>query len=323
MMWRALFGLFLIIAPAAGAQEEPRFAWPAACTLGQDCFIQNYVDTDPGPGFADFRCGRLGFSGDNGTDIWLPDLAAMRRGVDVLAAADGTVLGVRDGEPDISVHQRGPEAVKGREAGNGIMIDHGGGWQTRYAHLKQGSIRVRAGELVRAGQPLGQIGLSGNTEFPHVEISIRNGEAWIDPFTAQPIGSGCRTAGHALWAADVPYIPTGLLIAGFATGPADADAARLGRYAGLEGDRAAPLVVWAESFGVRVGDVQIITIAGPDGTLAHQDRTALPASKNIWFAFSGRRPPAGGWMPGTYTGRYRLERDGALVVDTERSLVMP
>jgi len=328
MLRSALIGFVLLVAPAASAQEqEPRFAWPVACTLGQDCFIQNYVDAVAGPRFGNFRCDRLGYNGDNGTDIRLPDLAAMRKGVDILAAADGTVARVRDGEPDISVNQRGAEAVKDVKAGNAVIIDHGGGWQTRYAHMKQGSIRVKPGDTVKAGQPLGQVGLSGNTEFPHVEFSVFREDAgtatFIDPFTALPIGSGCETAGHPLWAADVPYIPTALLIAGFAAGPADWETARRGDYADIKGGRNAPLVMWAESFGVRGGDTQTFTIGGPDGKPVHRDRTVLAESKNLWSVFSGRRAPPDGWKPGTYTGRYQLERNNILVIDTERKVEIP
>jgi hypothetical protein len=327
MLRSALIGLVLLAAPAAAsAQEaEPRFAWPAACTLGQDCFIQNYVDTAPGPRFANFRCDRLGYDGDNGIDIRLRDLAAMRKGVDILAGADGTVIRVRDGEPDISVNERGVEAVKDVKAGNAVIIDHGGGWQTRYAHMKQGSVRVKPGDTVKAGQPLGQIGLSGSTVFPHVEFTVMKdgGETFIDPFTALPIGSGCEKTGHSLWAADVPYIPTALLIAGFAAGEVDWEAARRGEYADVKGGRNAPLVVWAESFGVRAGDTQTVTIAGPDGKPVFRYRTVLPESKNLWTAFSGRRAPPEGWKPGTYTGRYQLERYGALVIDTEQKVEIP
>lgn len=325
MRWSALAGLLLLAASTAVSAQEagPRFAWPVACTLGQDCFVQNYVDADPSPGRADFHCGTLTYDGHDGTDIRVPDLATMVRGVDVRAAADGTVLRIRDGEPDISVDDRGKAAVKDREAGNAVIIDHGGGWQTMYAHMKQGSVRVRPGDAVKAGQPLGQIGLSGDTEFPHLHFGIFKDDRRIDPFTARQPGAGCRVELHSLWAMDVPYIPTGVLIAGFATGRADQAAARLGRYAGLAGDAQAPLVVWAESFGVQAGDLQTITIAAPDGTLAFQDQKALPSSKVSWFAFAGKRAPSGGWQPGTYTGRYRLERDGALLIDTERTLQMP
>src|SRR5687768_16104361 len=82
----------------AGAQPTPpRLIFPVACEVGRTCEIQRYVDRQPGPGLLDYRCGRRTGENHNGVDIRLPDMRAQRRGVDVLAAAAGTVLRVRDG----------------------------------------------------------------------------------------------------------------------------------------------------------------------------------------------------------------------------------
>jgi murein DD-endopeptidase MepM/ murein hydrolase activator NlpD len=54
----------------------------------------------------------------------------MERGTEVLAAADGVVVATRDGEPDLGLRERGVEELRGRDAGNGVRIDHGGGWET-------------------------------------------------------------------------------------------------------------------------------------------------------------------------------------------------
>ena len=72
----------------------------------------------------------------------------MRAGVRVVAAAGGVVKATRDGMTDVSVRDTGPEAVAGREAGNGVLIEHGGGWQTQYSHLRSGSVSVEPGERV-------------------------------------------------------------------------------------------------------------------------------------------------------------------------------
>ena len=69
----------------------------------------------------------------------------------------------RDGMTDVSIRDAGHGAVAGREAGNGVLIEHGGGWQTQYSHLRSGSVSVKPGERVEAGTPLGLIGLSGNS----------------------------------------------------------------------------------------------------------------------------------------------------------------
>ena len=93
MIRRAACALFAAAALPAAAQ--PALLMPVDCTLGETCFIQNYPDHDPGPGFADFTCGSLGYDGHDGTDVALLSLAAMRAGVAVLAPADGTVARVQ------------------------------------------------------------------------------------------------------------------------------------------------------------------------------------------------------------------------------------
>jgi hypothetical protein len=66
--------------------------------------------------------------------------------------------------------------------GNFLVIDHGGGEYSLFAHLKQGSFLVKPGESVRQGQPLARIGFSGNTDFVHTHYQLQNG---ADPATAE------------------------------------------------------------------------------------------------------------------------------------------
>src|SRR5262249_323708 len=127
----------------------------------------------------------------NGIDIRLLDMAAQKRGVAVLAAAPGRVARLRDGVQDISIRTPGAPSVDGRECGNGVVIDHGGGWETQYCHLAQGSVRVKVGETVKAGTPLGLVGLSGDTEFPHLHITVRHAGQVVDPFA--PVGTAAGT----------------------------------------------------------------------------------------------------------------------------------
>ena len=86
---------------AAAAQESgSRFGLPVDCEMGTVCFIQNYVDRDPGALARDHACGLLSYDGYKGTDFRVADLVTMRRGIAVIAAAAGTVRGMRDEMPD-------------------------------------------------------------------------------------------------------------------------------------------------------------------------------------------------------------------------------
>ncbi len=68
------------------------------------------------------------------------------------------------------------------DCGNGLVIDHGDGWQTQYCQRKQGSVRGNNGQTVAAGDVLGQVGLSGRTLFPHLHISARKDGETVGPF---------------------------------------------------------------------------------------------------------------------------------------------
>ncbi|HEY0836688.1 MAG TPA: M23 family metallopeptidase, partial [Azospirillum sp.] len=226
LSWMTAFvlagGVTLLLWSHARAQTAgatPTFRLPIACTPGADCWVQNYVDEDPGPDRADYTCGRLSYDGHKGTDFRLADYPALERGVPVLAAAPGVVRAVRDGMEDVNIRKIGRDALKGREAGNSVAVMHGDGWETQYAHMKRGSVAVKPGDRVEAGQKLGLVGLSGNTEFPHVHFEVRHHGKTVDPFVGVAEAPRCGGPRAPLWAAEVEpalaYRPTAGLSAGF------------------------------------------------------------------------------------------------------------
>ncbi|MDY7001773.1 MAG: M23 family metallopeptidase, partial [Thermodesulfobacteriota bacterium] len=128
----AIFLASLFSGPALGREQANIvLEMPIACVMGKVCSIQNYVDRDPGPGYRDYTCGFLTYDGHKGTDFRVPGLTVMESGVRVLAAAPGIVRAVRDGMADVSVKKIGKEAVKNREAGNAVVVNHGNGWETQ------------------------------------------------------------------------------------------------------------------------------------------------------------------------------------------------
>jgi len=250
----------------------------------------------------------------------------MKAGVPVLAAAEGTVVRIRDGEPDISVAKRGRPALNGRDAGNGVLIDHGDGWESQYSHMRRGSVRVKPGDHVRAGDVLGLVGLSGNTEFPHVDFAVRKDGKPIDPFSPDA-ESRCGAAESAIWSADVlpalRYRPTGLLIAGFSTSPPTQDKAEAGDYATASlGPDSDALVFWAEVFGLRAGDKQVFELRAPGGELLLRNEHRAERDKAVWFAFAGKRRTGERWPAGAYRAHYRIERAGEIVIDESREAVI-
>ncbi len=306
----------------------PELQLPVQCAVAEDCIIQNYFDHDPGPDRRDYACGRLSYDGHDGTDFRARDLVDMRGGIEVYAAAAGRVRATRDEMPDVNVREIGVDVVKGREAGNGVVIEHGNGVETQYSHLKLGSVAVKPGEEVEAGQLLGLIGMSGNAEFPHVEFEVRRNGVAFDPFTGPADArNDCSVTADGLWspeaAAMLAYVPTGLLVSGFADGAPEAERARAGEFRlGAKADDPAALVYWADLFGVESGDVQHLEIRGPDGATVMSNDTRLEESKVSWFAYGGRKKPEGGWPPGPYVGRYMLERAGRVIVDEKSQILL-
>jgi hypothetical protein len=265
------------------------------CTLGEDCVLQQFVDLDPGPGAVDFAGGPLTYDGHRGTDLRLIDLAGLATAPPVVAPAEGVVRAVRDGSPDRIAASRAE--VAGRECGNGVRLDHGHGWETQLCHLARGSILVAEGDVVARGQPIGRVGLSGATQFPHVHLGLRHEGRVVDPFVG----------GH--WADPAPpYVPGGLLAAGFASAVPAWEAVKAGT-AGVAPVRDAPaLVVWAHLFGGRAGDVVEIVVDGPEGEIARAE-AVLKRTQAQAFRAAGRRA-RGAWPAGDYRGRVRMLRDG-------------
>lgn len=128
----------------------------------------------------DWACGRIRYSGHRGSDYGGGGFAGMDAGRTIVAAADGTVTTVHDGEFDRCTSGG---CSGGSGYGNYVRIRHADGKHTYYAHLKRWSVRVRPGDRVSCGQALGQMGSSGYSTGPHLHFETRTaGNARVDPF---------------------------------------------------------------------------------------------------------------------------------------------
>lgn len=112
-------------------------------------------------------------------------------GAEVIAAGAGRVVVVHDGEVEDARVMRQPgetaaayfqrlladqaaRLAKGTDAiaGNYVVVKHGEDAYSLYAHLQPGSLRVRAGDVVAAGQTIGLLGSSGNSTEPHLHFQV-------------------------------------------------------------------------------------------------------------------------------------------------------
>ncbi len=317
-------GFVLAACAAASAQEDaPELGLPIACALGSACFVQQYPDMDKGSGAADSFCGTATYDGHKGTDIRIRYMGEIAGDVAVVASAAGTVLRQRDGEPDKLVSSDADRAaVKDKECGNGVVVDHGGGWETQYCHMKQGSIAVKEGQAVKAGDVLGAVGASGLAQFPHVHIGVRKDGADIDPNSGRPLTGGCVADpkdAAPLWDGDVAKAMAGpatqLVDAGFAGAPVDNAALAVTRPEDATAGAQA-MVGWALLINLRKGDRIVIVLNGPSGgVLARQTLPPLDRSKATYSLYAGKR---GAPAPGEYALSVEVLRDGKAVLSEMR-----
>jgi murein DD-endopeptidase MepM/ murein hydrolase activator NlpD len=142
------------VAPVAAAAPAPQPTPPAP-------FI---VFAEPAPGHAidsPFGLRRLPWEAHGrlhaGVDIAAP------LGTPVLAAADGVVT----------------RAGTSPSYGRFVEVSHAGGLSTFYAHLK--SAAVDTGAPVKAGEPVGAMGSSGDSTGPHLHFELREGDRRLNP----------------------------------------------------------------------------------------------------------------------------------------------
>jgi len=91
------------------------------------------------------------------------DLTA-RRGTEIHATGDGVIEEVKSSK---------------RGYGNQIMINHGFGYKTRYAHLSK--FLVKTGQKVKRGEVIGLVGNTGLSTGPHLHYEVRKNGRAIDP----------------------------------------------------------------------------------------------------------------------------------------------
>ncbi len=103
------------------------------------------------------------------------DIASYRRGVPILAAANGKVI------------ERGYEAMG---YGNYIVIRHAYGFSTKYAHMSR--IFVNEGDTVTQGQRVGTMGNTGLSTGQHLHFEVRIGSQVVDPLRFLNVKSGIR-----------------------------------------------------------------------------------------------------------------------------------
>lgn len=314
-------------------RSAPRLGVPVSCdfSTGHKCWISNYPDHDMGKGIADYRClsrtynvpNRFGMA-HQGTDFAALDWRHWNSSSDqltVVAAADGTVLRLRDGVQDRRSLDKAPGATA---CGNAVVLDHGQNWQSSYCHLKKNSIAVKVGDKVTKGDVLGLMGSSGFSSYPHLHFMIGlngpDGFEVIDPFSATRLTESCSLYRGTLWdasaAATFEYAQAHMVKIGFvAAEPSPEDLLfTLRARDTLSWSETPNLSVFAYFSGAAEGDFVRFRVLGPDGHILLKSTAQLsgqPSRRRLFSALKGAKAIQAIKKNGTPlpTGRFQLRVD--------------
>lgn len=259
-------------------------------------------------------CSSETYDGHDGTDFRVPNVTS---DIDVVAAAAGVIVAVRDGLDDrLATTPELIAAVSKIECGNGVLIKHEGGFETQYCHMKKGSVVAKVGLKVDAGTILGNVGYSGAAAFPHLHLSVRHNGEKLDPFSG-PDSQDCHTPPQSLWvpsaAQTLTYQPISLMNLGWAAGPVSAEQLDQGSLTSFKPALNAPaLVGYGRLINLKKADELTLAVTGPGGEVAKNKQTPYH-DKAQYVLFAGNKIHAD-WQAGTYKVKIEVLREGKTIL---------
>lgn len=118
-------------------------------------------------------------------------------GEPVLAVAEATVVDVYDELADAPPQQPLPAPTLPKAGGNHVILDLGGGVWAMYGHLKAHSIRVKAGDRVKPGQVIAQLGNNGNSDMAHLHFQLMDSRNFAQSQGVPYVFDRYDAVGHA------------------------------------------------------------------------------------------------------------------------------
>ena len=177
---------------------RPSLRFPVRGGQNGEYDFTNHVDVDPrGQSDTDFRGGAYQYDGHTGWDLGPGGFEAQDDGIEIVAAAGGTVVDAADGHFDRQT------TWGANQPPNYVILDHGDGWATWYWHLAEDTVAVEVGDTVGEGQLLGLMGSSGFSTGSHLHFEVRRHN--------RPVETMYDTAGYWQTSEEPVYEPETLV----------------------------------------------------------------------------------------------------------------
>ncbi len=287
--------------------------FPLKCTIDKDCWILVYPDMDGSEKWKDYKGGTRTYNTHGGTDFVIKNQKKMYSRVPVVAAANGKVIGTRNGVRDINVKKIGKSAVDKIECGNRVAIYHGRGLLTDYCHMLNGSIAVKKGDYVKAGEVLGYVGMSGLTETPHLHFGVQYKNKKIDPFTGKFIKNWpIQALNRSLWKPGVKnklkYHPAFIYNIGVTSQSPDRTEIQEGNFEQQNIKNNSEFIyIWADTLSIKRGDVLSFILKDPLGRVIINKKSVIDrpnVRRFFYLTHKSRRKP----VPGKYNVKVKIYR---------------
>ena len=242
-------------------------------------------------------CGSKATDNNQSTHISLGTTQSHLSNIPVIATANGKVLEAQN---------------IGGFCGTRVLIDHGEGWQSSYCHLNPETLLARRNQTVQSGQVIGTIGISGQTNWPHLSYALLRNGMVFDPFSNRTNLEGCAQKSDTLWSGGINplYEPAQVTSIGFHVGYIRTNSILSGILKPAEKIRSETpqLSLWTLMMNIQKGDEISLKIVAPDMRIVKQQTIIAGKSRVRYPLFFSASRGKLLWDKGVYRGEITVTR---------------
>lgn len=291
----ALFFFAIVFSSKANAIE---LRFPVACKLMDNCWITNHVDLNRRTGEReDYMCGKKLTDNNKSTHISLKSRSSVESNIPVIAAANGTVKIAQN---------------IGGFCGVRVLIEHEKGWESNYCHLNPSTLQVKKGQIVKPGQIIGSIGMSGKTQWPHLSYALLRNDMVFDPFSGKTPLEGCSGYSNPLWGGGINpiYEPAQVTSIGFNFGTISSKTIMDGaaKSATAMKSQTPQISLWVMMMNIQKGDEITLKVIEPSGRILNEQIIKVDFDQKYYPVHLSTLRKNFLWDKGNYKGVVTISR---------------